>query len=77
MDEFRKKWINRLLYTTDGYYQLGGRITESIDGDTHMLHLPTFHGWKNESQRRRFYKEAKAVGFSRMKGFKCVWVKKI
>jgi hypothetical protein len=74
-EEFIHKWANRTLYTSD--HDVHGRTAGKVEmfrNNSYKLDryrnpvvvdewlTPTWHGWRDEKQRREFYKEAKLVG---------------
>lgn len=84
--ELKNKWANKLLYSTEGVIQLGGRIDVHLVDNYKLSHfpnsvikaevwyIPTWHGWRDDKQRREFYKDAKKI-LSRKKGTKCEYYK--
>lgn len=84
--ELKDKWVNKLLYKTDGKMQLGGKIDVALVENYKLPHfpnnviraevwyIPVWHGWKDEKQRKEFYKDAKKL-LSRKKDTKCEYYK--
>lgn len=84
-EEFIKKWVGKSLYEDNRVHTLAGRITRfqndkmtvpilgEIVVDTFWL--PKWSGWKDDAQRREFYRDAKKVGLRRKPHQVCEWYK--
>lgn len=75
--DFIKKWVGRSLYDDGLVYSLAGRILmfENEETNTDVFLTPKWHGWRDDKQRREFYKDAKRVGVKIKKGTKNEWYK--
>lgn len=60
---FIKKWCGRALYEDHSTTGLAGRIQvwRGVEGKIIFM-IPTWHGWKDDAQKRRFYADAKKAG---------------
>lgn len=81
-ENFKKKYANRKMY------EHGGRIDHHFERNifcedyrenimAELFFTPSWHGWKDENQRRKFYSDAKKAGVRRLPGKKNVWYKRI
>lgn len=83
-DEFKSKWLYHSLYDEGLKHTLSGKIdttntsiflfTEWVNAD--LFFIPTWHGFKDDKQRRQFYKDAKSAGVRRLPKKKNVWYKR-
>jgi hypothetical protein len=83
-DEFLSKWVGKRLYDDGAIRSLAGIITVFknqelnigyMEGVGDVFWIPKWHGWKDDKQRREFYKDAKLVGVRKKPKEKNEWYK--
>lgn len=83
-EEFINKWVSKSLYDDGLKNSLSGSITMFENQEINISYgkvladifeIPKWHGWKDDKQRRDFYKDAKIVGVRVKKGEKNEWYK--
>ena len=78
--EFINKWVGKQLYENrfsgmvimfenQEIYVSYGKVLADV------FHTPKWRGWRDDKQRREFYKDAKSAGVGVKKDEKNVWYK--